>query len=45
MSNENNPGWLGQKKGDEILPNYVGITINHDIRIPIQPTRIQWKVK
>ena len=33
MSNEKKTGWLGYI-GDEILPNYMGILINHDIRIP-----------
>ena len=28
MSNEKNPGWLGYI-GDEILPSYIGIIINH----------------
>ena len=29
MSNEKNPGWLGYL-GDEILPSYIGIVINHE---------------
>ena len=28
-----NPGWLGYI-GDEILPRYIVIIMNHDIRIP-----------
>ena len=28
MSNEKNLGWLGYI-GDEMLPSYIGITINH----------------
>ena len=28
LSNEKDPGWLGYK-GDEILPSYIGIIINH----------------
>ena len=28
MSNEKNLGWLGYI-GDEILPSYIGIIINH----------------
>ena len=28
MSNEKYPGWLGYV-GDEILPSYIGILINH----------------
>ena len=31
--------------GDEILPSYGRITINHDIRIPINTTRIHWKIR
>ena len=34
MSHEKIPGWLGYI-GDEILPSYIGIIINHEIRIPI----------
>ena len=33
MSNEKHPGWLGYV-GDDILPNYMGIIKNHEIRIP-----------
>ena len=34
MSNEKRaPGWLGFI-GDEILSSYIGIIINHEIRIP-----------
>ncbi len=37
------PGWLGYI-GDELLPSYIGIIINHDIRIPInQP--VEWNVR
>ena len=36
------PGWLGYI-GDEILPRYIGIIINH-YKDPYKPTRIQWKV-
>ena len=36
---------LGYFLGDEILPSYIGIIINYDIRIPDQPSRIQWKSK
>ena len=28
LSHEKNPGWLGYI-GDEILPSYIGIIINH----------------
>ena len=28
LSNEKNPGWLGFI-GDEMLPSYIGIIINH----------------
>ena len=28
VSNEENPGWLGYI-GDDILPSYIGIIINH----------------
>ena len=35
VSNEKRaPGCLGYI-GDEILPSYIGIIINHEIRIPI----------
>ena len=34
LSNEKNTGCLACI-GDEILPNYIGIIINHEIRIPI----------
>ena len=33
MSNEKKTGWLGYI-GDEILPNYMGISKKYDIRIP-----------
>ena len=33
MSHEKNPGWMGYI-GDDILPSYIGIIINHEIRIP-----------
>ena len=33
LSNEKNLGWSGFI-GDEKLPSYIGIIINHDIRIP-----------
>ena len=42
MSNEKNPGCLVYI-GDEILPSYIGILINH-YKDPYEPTRIQWKV-
>ena len=32
--NEKNPGCLGYI-GDEILPSYIGILINHELRVPI----------
>ena len=38
LSNERNPGWLGYI-GDEILPNYTGIIINH-YKDPYKPTNI-----
>ena len=42
LSHEKYPGCLGYI-GDEILPSYIGITINHYFRIPInQP--VYWKV-
>ena len=34
LSHEKNHGWLAYI-GDEILPSYIGIIINHEIRIPI----------
>ncbi len=34
LSNEKDPGYL-LYIGDEILPNYMGIIIDHEIRIPI----------
>ena len=45
--------WAMQKRdpfclvymGDEIVPSCVGTIVNHEIRIPIKPTRIQWKVR
>ena len=42
LSNEQNPGCLGYI-GDDKLPSYMGITINHYMD-PYEPTRIQWKV-
>ena len=33
FNHEKNPGWLGYI-GDDILPSYMGISINHEIRIP-----------
>ena len=43
LSNEKrDPDWLGYI-GDEILPSYIGITINH-YKDPHSTTRIQWKV-
>ena len=35
MSNEENTGQFGYI-GDEILPSYIGIIVNHEIRIPIK---------
>ena len=34
MSNEKNDFLFIGYMGDEILPRYVGIVVNHDIRIP-----------
>ena len=43
MSNEKRaPGCLGYI-GDDILPSYVGIIVNNEIRIPIQQPG-KWKV-
>ena len=42
LSHEKNLGWLGYI-GDEILPSYVGIIINH-CKDPYWPTSISWKV-
>ena len=37
------PGCLGYIR-DEILPNYMGIIIDHEIRILIKQPVFQWKV-
>ena len=36
-------GCLGDLLGDEILPSFVGIIINHELRIPINQPRIHGK--
>ncbi len=43
VSNEKNTGRFGYI-GDEILPSYIGIIVNHEIRIPIKQP-ILWKVR
>ena len=44
LSNEKNGPLVGLGYiGDEILPRYIGIIINH-YQDPYKPTRIQWKV-
>ena len=44
LIHERYPGWLGYR-GDEILPNDIGIISYTIIGIPKKPTRIPWKVK